>query len=304
MPNKTILNFKNTNHLNVIIWLLRLSTFFVFFGRGLEHLFFDAPFRSVLWDPDIMSSFITNFTSYSWTDYVTSPTVDLSIKILTKITGAFYIFCSIATLVLKPKNINIGKLLIVGAVLLTILSTLFYKEKFLKFGQFIEYSCQMFSPLFLYLMLYVNINQKKITLLLKIAIALTFFGHGLYALGVYITPGYWTDMAMSSLRFIGLYFSESEVNKIIYYAGIIDMAIVVGVFLPKKITYPFLIWAAIWGLLTALSRVVGYTNIYPNWSTFTQFLPQTIYRLPHFFIPLAAFLLSFSHRKNTIQKAV
>jgi len=244
---KTMLNSKNKSLLNLITWLVRLSAFFVFFGRGFEHFFFDAPYRSVLWDPDIMYSFINNFTNFTWTEYVTSKKVDTGIEILTKITGIFYIICAALALFVKPENIRLGKLLIYGSILLILLSTLFYKEKFYKFGQLVEYSCQMFSPLFLYLILYVNINKNKLAYLLKVAIALTFFGHGLYALNVYIRPGYWTDMASSSLRFVGLYFSEYTINQIIFYAGLLDMAIVIGIFLPKKFSYPFLVWAAIWG---------------------------------------------------------
>lgn len=245
-----------------------------------------------------MYGFITNFTSYSWTEYVTAPEIDTAIRILTKVTGLFYFFCSAVALFIKPKNVSLGKTLILGSILLIILSTLFYKEKFFKFGQLVEYSCQMFSPLFLYLILFYDINKNKLNLLLKIAIAFTFFGHGLYALDVYVRPGYWTDMAMSSLRFIGLYFSEFTVNQIIYYAGLLDMAIVVGIFLPKKYCYPFLIWASIWGLLTALSRVIGYVNIDSTFNTFVQYLPQTIYRLPHFFIPIAAFFIALAYQNS------
>jgi len=296
-----MLKTKNTDTLNIIVLIIRLSTFFVFFGRGLEHLFFDAPFRVILWDPDIMYSFITNYTSYTWTEYGSSPIVSKAINILTKTSGIFYIFCSLLALFLKPKHLNLGKVLILGSAFLVILSALFYKEKFYKFGQLVEYSCQMFSPLFLYLVLFTNIKKEKLNYLLKIAVALTFFGHGLYALDVYIRPGYWTDMAMSSLRFMGLYFSEFTVNRIIFYAGLLDMAIVFGIFLPRRFAYPFLIWAAIWGLITALSRTIGYTNIDPTWSTFSQYLPQTIYRLAHFFIPIAAFFISLQLQKAKLK---
>jgi len=246
-----------------------------------------------------MQYFVLNFTNYTWVEYATSPEVYSYIDSLSKATGIFFIFCSVIALFVKSTNVKVGKILILGSILLMVLSAIFYKEKFYKFGQLIEYSCQMFSPLFLYLILFFKTPHIKLNFLLKVAIALTFLGHGLYALGVYITPGYWTEMAMSSLRFIGLNLSEYAVNQIIFYAGVLDMAIVIGIFLPKKYCYPFLVWAAIWGLLTALSRVIGYTNINPTWDTFFQHLPQTIYRLPHFFIPIAAIAISFIYQNST-----
>lgn len=246
-----------------------------------------------------MQYFVLNFTSYTWAEYATSPEVYFHINIFNKATGVFFLFCSVIALFIKSANIKLSKTLILGSILLMVLSAIFYKEKFYKFGQLIEYSCQMFSPLFLYLILFFKTPPKKLNYLLKVAIAFTFLGHGLYALGAYITPGYWTAMAMSSLRFVGLHLSEFTINKIIFYAGVLDIAIVIGIFLPKKYCYPFLIWAAIWGLLTALSRVVGYTNINPTWDTFFQYLPQTIYRLPHFLIPISAFAISFVFKSNS-----
>jgi len=296
---KSRINFDEKNHL---IWVLRLSTFFVFFGRGIEHIFFDAPFRAILWDQSIMEYFVTTFSNLTWQEYATSAKVNQYIGVLNKVTGILFLFSSVLALCIKPKNIKLSKILVLGSVLLMLLSAIFYKEKFYKIGQLIEYSCQMFSPLFLYIILkFTTLRTNKLFFFIKIAIAFTFLGHGLYALDIYVRPGYWTDMAIGSLRFVGLHFSEFTVNKIIFYAGILDIAVAIGVFLPAKYARPFIIWAAIWGLLTALSRVIGYTNIDPTWNTFFQYLPHTIYRLPHFLIPIAAFLLSYQHKSNTSQ---
>lgn len=280
--------FKST-----LICILRLSTFCVLFGRGCEHLITDVPFRTILWDQDILENLIKNITGLSWEAYTSSSTYDYIIDTFIKTTGGFYLICSTLALFIKNKHKHLSKLLIIGSLLLTVLSLLFYKSKFLQIGQFIEYACQMLSPLFLYVLLFRKMHLPKFNFLLKTTIALTFAGHGLYALGIYPTPGMWTDMALSSLNFIGIYPSIYQVQDIIYLAGILDMVLAVGIFLSNKWSSPFLIWAVIWGLLTALSRVIGFINIDASWHTLIQWLPQTIVRLPHVFIPLAVLTIIF-----------
>jgi len=253
----------------------------------------DAPFRAVLWDQSIMEGLINVLTGLQWNEYASSATYNFIIDVSIKITGFFYLLCAVASLFINVKHKRLGKLLVLGSLLLIILSLVFYKNKFLQFGQFIEYSCQMFSPLFLYGMLFYKVHLKKLNFVLKWAIALTFAGHGLYALGVYPTPGMWIDMSLSSLNFVGLYPSVNQIQNIIYWAGIVDMVIAIGIFLPNKWSAPFLIWAFTWGLLTALSRVIGFMNIDPSWHTFLQWLPQTIMRLPHALIPLAVLTIIY-----------
>jgi len=285
---------KHSNSIIVIfVWILRLSAFCVFFGRGWEHLITDAPFRAILWDQSIMEGLINVLTGFSWNEYASSTTFNFIIDASIKITGIFYLLCAIVSLFISVKHIRLSKLLVLGSLLLIVLSLVFYKSKFLQFGQLIEYSCQMFSPLFLYVILFYNVHLPKLSFILKLAIALTFVGHGLYALGVYPTPGIWTDMSLSSLNFIGLYPSVNQIQNIIYLAGILDMILAVGIFLPNKWSVPFLIWAFIWGLLTALSRVIGFMNIDPSWHTLVQWLPQTIMRLPHALIPFAVLIIIF-----------
>lgn len=278
---------------STLIWLLRLSAFTVFLGRGWEHIITDAPFRAVLWDQNLMEGIVTTLTGLTWKEYAGSSTCNFVIDATIKITGLFYLLCSFVSLFIQNKHKRLSKLLILGTLLLTTLSVLFYKSKFLLFGQFIEYSCQMLSPLFLYLVLFQKIHLPKFNFMLKVAIALTFLGHGLYALGIYITPGIWTDMALSSLNFIGIYPSVDQVKNIIYLAGILDIILVIGIFFPNKWSTPFLLWASIWGLLTALSRVIGFMNIDSNWHTLMQWLPQTILRLPHTIIPVTVLVIIF-----------
>jgi len=305
--NKIMYSSNSINFKQVFIWILRLSVFCVFFGRGWEHLYTDAPFRTILWDASIMEGLITSLTNFTWNEYTSSSTCNFIIDASVKSIGLFYLICAVACLFIQRQHKKLGKILLAGSFFLIILSLLFYKTKFYKFGQFIEYSCQMFSPVFLYMMLFHKIHFNKFNVLLKTAITLTFIGHGLYALGIYITPGVWTDMAIGSFNFIGLDPSVEQVQNIIYLAGVLDMILAIGIFLPSRWATPFLAWALIWGLLTALSRVIGFMYFDPSWHTFMQWLPQTIMRLPHAIIPLAALAIifkdSFLQRKPAFKMA-
>lgn len=284
--------------MKIFVWILRLTVFFVFFGRGWEHLYTDAPFRAILWDASLMEGFINSITGLTWYEYTSSSTINFIIDAAIKFTGLFYLMCAVIALIAQPKHKKLSKLLIFGSGLLIILSLLFYKTKFYKFGQFIEYSCQMFSPFFLYAVLLYRVQLNKFNLVLKTAIALTFIGHGLYALGIYITPGVWYDMAIGSFNFIGLKPTAQQIQQMIFAAGVLDMVVAIGIFLPKKWAVPFLVWAFIWGLLTALSRVVGFMYFDATWHTLMQWLPQTVLRMPHALIPIAGVLIVYKDEIN------
>jgi len=296
-------NFNSNFFKQILIWILRLSAFCVFFGRGWEHLITDAPFRAVLWDPGIMEGFISLLTDLTWHEYTSSSTCNFLIDVSIKLTGLFYLICAAVSLKVQLNHKHLSKTLIAGSCLLIILSLLFYKTKFYKLGQFIEYSCQMLSPLFLYAVLYYQVKFNKFNLVLKATIALTFIGHGLYALGVYITPGVWFDMALGSFNFVGLHPSITQVAQMIFVAGVLDILLAIGIFLPKKWATPFLIWAFIWGLLTALSRVVGFMYFDPTLHTFMQWIPQTILRMPHALIPLAVIVIIYKDAVSFNPKA-
>ena len=114
-----------------ILFLLKLASFFVFFGRGYEHIIWDAPFRSLLWDQDLLSPIIENIFNTSWQDYVTSLRTDSVINSLIKANGIFYFICAILCLTLTENSSKLHKgILYTGGVFLVLLSLLITKSKF------------------------------------------------------------------------------------------------------------------------------------------------------------------------------
>ena len=128
---------------------------------------------------------------------------------------------------------------------------------------------------------------KRLVLYLKIAIAFTFTAHGLYAVGYYPQPGVFVDMLINILHV-----SEATAKDFLIVAGVLDFAIAIGIFIPRIAKY-FLLYAALWGGLTALARV--WANFYWAFalSSLHQNLYETLYRLPHMLIPLALVFMTY-----------
>ena len=86
-------------------------------------------------------------------------------------------------------------------------------------------------------------------------------------------------------------FSEVHAKLFLKIAGVLDFLVAILIFIPRISTYA-LLYAALWGGLTALART--WANFY--WSfpleSLHQHLYETIYRLPHMLVPLAALCIT------------
>ncbi len=276
-----------------IFRLLQFAVFAVFVGRAWQHLFWDAPYRELFWDPFFMKWFIEGFTSLSWEDYVTHPRGDIWFQWLVIIQGLFYAVCGVLTLFVKKLPAWARIILLVGAANLVFLALLYLKDRFYHIGQFFEFSLQFGSPIFLYYLLKHGVTSK-LKIWIKIAIALTFICHGLYAVAYYPRPLTFMTMTQNILGLDGVgtaYFLK--------YAGVLDFLVAVGVFLPNKWSRPFLAYAVFWGFLTSIARIVG--NFYWDFpmESLNQWVFEAVYRFPHFLLPLVLLIASSPKSKNT-----
>ncbi len=270
-----------------VLTLIQISVFLIFIGRAWQHLFWDAPYRSFFWDESLLKPLVENLFNISWQDYVTSSTTDHTIQNIIRGNGILYLIAAIVTLTIRKKITIWQKLPIyLGGVSLVLLSILMTKEKFYHLAQFFEHSIQFGLP-FIYLFCFKNtITENRITPILKILIAVTFFSHGLYAFGFYPVPGKFIDMV---IQIFGC--PEPTAVTFLYVAGIIDFMLAILIFIP--VTEKYALWyAVIWGLLTALARIVA--NFYIDFplASIHQNLHQVIYRLPHGLVPLAVLYLT------------
>ncbi|MEM6967695.1 MAG: hypothetical protein AAF573_23235, partial [Bacteroidota bacterium] len=250
-----------------------------------QHIFWDAPFRTVLWDEAWMNAILPLFSSMTYEDFITNLDIDDAIQSSIRATGWFYFLCALVAIFIKKIPKVLTYLLWLGSLSLMVLAFLYCKEKFFQWGQFWEYSLQFSSPLFLFF-LWKNQNViDRLILWMKITIAITFVSHGLYALNYYPRPGHFTQMTISILNV-----SEANAVTFLNIAGILDFLLAIGLFLNKKIVKLSLAYAIFWGFATTMARIVAHVSFDMMEEGLMMWAYQSVYRIPHFLIPLAVYL--------------
>jgi len=247
-----------------------------------------------------MSPVIEGVFNVSWYEYSTNLSVNYWIETFTQFCGALFLASGFTALLwTKIKSTPLKRIILkTGIVLLLVLTFLIFKSKNFRVLEVFEMFIQLSLPIAL-----IRLNEgnkKQIALFLKVAIALTFTAHGLYAMGIPFRPGHFIDMTIS---ITGM--SESGAGVFLTIIGILDILASLLIF--TKYTYKYaLIYILVWGLLTALARVVyGFSAAF-MFSTLHESLYATVYRLPHGFIALVVLLLIYSStsfsKNNTHEK--
>lgn len=281
-----------------ILFLLKLSCFCIFIGRAYEHLFWDAPFRSLLWDQKLLSPIVEGVFNTNWQDYVTSSFADKTIQAIMKINGAFYAICAIISLFIQENSKKIFKvILFTGGMFLFFLALLLTKSKFYHISMFFEHSIQFGTPLVLLLVFKVKQDFTKIIIPLKVITALTFISHGVYAIGtVYPLPANFVTMTLNILPI-----TENLAKSHLYAAGILDFVAAILIFVPK-VSRAALLYAAFWGIVTAFARILSGLTYDVSLLTLHQYLFATVYRIPNGLIPFICFaILTYLKKRKPLE---
>lgn len=281
-----ILTFKKRKPLekqqNTIVFrLVQGAAVAVFAGRAYQHLFWDAPYREILWDPRWTGWVVEEVLGMSWHSFAQNPSVDAVVQKVIQGLGVFYLLCCVVAVFINRLGRWGRAMMVVGSAMLVLLAAAYAKDHFYHFGQFLEYALQFGSPLFLIWMLRHG-PQPQLLASMKIAIALTFTCHGLYAVGFYPVPGLFMSM---TVHILGT--DAAQTLLFLKTAGIMDFVVSVGIFLPWPISRILLVYATFWGLATSMARVVG--NFYWQFpvESLHQWAYEAVYRFPHFLIPAA-----------------
>tara|TARA_R110002049_G_scaffold88528_1_gene223290 strand:- start:8628 stop:9509 length:882 start_codon:yes stop_codon:yes gene_type:complete len=277
-----------------LIKLLKICAACVFFGRAYEHIFWDAPYRSLLWDQALFSPVVEGIFGMDWNSYVTDAGIDYSIQYTIMGIGVFYVLCGVLSLIIKKKSARFIKCCIaIGAILLILLAVLQAKSRFYHISMFLEHSIQFCSPLILLLFVKHIWKTSNLILLLKIIIAATFISHGLYAVGwPYPLPGNFVTMTINILHL-----SESAAKTFLLIAGFLDFLMAIMLFIPR-LSKVALLYAFIWGTLTAFARIVSGMTYDISFAIMHQYFYTTVYRIPHGLLPLFTFYLLRSNTKS------
>ncbi|HMO38313.1 MAG TPA: hypothetical protein PKC76_03355 [Saprospiraceae bacterium] len=260
---------------------VQIATIAVFVGRAWQHLYWDAPYRALLWDENWLRPLVEGVLGGDWGVYVR--TSEQGIERWIRGTGILYLLCALAAAVGAQRwRKPVVALLAIGAANLLLLAALYYKEHFWQAGQLIEYTLQWGSPVFLILLLQTKPPVEQLIRWMRIATALTFVGHGLYAFGYYPRPVLFVEMTMSILQV-----SDVGAAGFLQIVGILDFVAALLLFVPGKLGRVALLYCVIWGFLTSVARL--WAHFHPAFldNLLLQWLHEAVMRSPHFLIPAA-----------------
>ncbi|MFK7852275.1 MAG: hypothetical protein AB8D78_14960 [Akkermansiaceae bacterium] len=255
------------------------------------------PLRALLWDEDLFAGVVRTFTGMEWGEWVSSLEVDDGINRAIRVQGLLFLAIGIAALV-PLHSLWISGFYLFGSLNLIFLAWLKYHDSGDGIAQFFEHSSQFLLPIILLL----AISGKRWHLLAMVSIALTFIGHGMFAVGLpsetswlnHPRPGSFLEMTMLCL---GLD-SEITAGRILVAAGVLDFVVVALLFFRGWPRLSGLAYMFAWGLATAIARPWAYYEPTAAAESLIRWIPEMLYRAPHFGIPLClllAFLLRNKH---------
>lgn len=264
--------------------ILRLSVLLVLIGRGYQHLFFALPYTIFHSDGHenaflayISEGFQVLTDLSGLTPQVWWSLFGIAVGLFFIITAALIYWPNVSYRITHP-------ILIISSILLFFLSFTYFLAKGFHVGQWVEYTSQTIAPL-LIVLVQRGIATQKFLILLKIAIACTFVGHGLFALGVHPIPDNYLEMVGANLGV-----NASQAKDLLFAAGVLDVMVGIGIFLP---TYGhwFLSYAVWWGFITSLARVTTQISLYGlSFITLHESLFKFLFRTPHFLFALIVLL--------------
>ncbi|SFT45967.1 hypothetical protein SAMN05216474_0682 [Lishizhenia tianjinensis] len=160
----------------------------------------------------------------------------------------------------------------------------FYLSSFLP-HQFIEHTLMMFTPL-LYLVVLKQGLEKNLRKLM-LAVSLTFVGHGAFAVSWNHIPSHFSAMTQFILGLEGVY-----IKSFLLTMGILDFLAAIFIF-TQKAKGPALMYMVVWGVLTSLARFV-----YGFEADLIKGVLGTLYRFPHFIVPLVLYTDYYFKRRS------
>jgi hypothetical protein len=281
-------------------WLLRSAVALVLLGRGVQHLFRQAPFEALIWNQELLAGAVQLLLGWDWQRWATSPAVVDLMRAATRLHGVLYLGAGVLAL-LPASSVRFRRAqaltLYVAATLLACLAALYCLDSKRQVGQALEFSLQCALPALLGLVLQRGGELgARAQVVLRLAIAGTFAGHGLYAIGFYEVPGDFVTLVMRCVP-VG----EALAKSLLQLVGALDFAIAFGVLAALRLPaldVPVLLYASVWGTLTALARVVAYFRWDMAFERLWQWCFETLLRLPHGLAPLFLLLLVSALRER------
>ncbi|MCB9196415.1 MAG: hypothetical protein H6598_09335 [Flavobacteriales bacterium] len=282
-----------------MISFLRWGTVLMFLSRAYEHIRWGGPYRDIFYHPQGLGGWYANLIDRPLKEIYNDHFYEHALSYFSK--GIGVIFLLTAVVILFYERLVKFKWILypTSFFLLLYYFGLLYGKNLQQFGMFFEHMGQFVIP---WCFVFAVENKWRRTMWWAISgISLTFFCHGLYAMGYYPQPGHFADMMIS-----GFGMTEDTSRYLLKWIGYIDLVFAFLVFLTptlsnqkgwKELVWINLWYAIIWGFLTAVARIyTSYTpGMFGHWMD--QHLFQTIVRIPHFVIPIVIWLYYFRSKE-------
>ncbi|TXF91795.1 hypothetical protein FUA23_01005 [Neolewinella aurantiaca] len=268
-----------------------------FIGAGLQALLGDFPLRALLWDQSWFTWW-AQLLGFTWSEWVTSLSVDQTIDWLGKLFGGLLLVGGLI-LVFRTKKYRLAiRMLLIGSVLVLLLRNfLIWKEHFWQIGQLLEMFILTGAPIIYLTRTAWSAGSKDLfPIVLRLLIACTFIGHGLYAVGFHPVPANFVFMTQS-----GLGVGEDLARQLLKVVGILDFVAAALLVLPSRRAWlTALVWIIPWAVLTTFARVWSYGGYVGAHTLISQWIPEVVVRLPHILLPLALFFLARTQDVDTV----
>lgn len=262
-------------------FLLKLCVSSTLVGRGWLTWRWDSPIRGIVWQEDWWSGLMQRLGT-NWEQFAV--TSDTGISLATTMLGLVLIVSAILPWVIK-RGSRFRHSLWVPTAILVLDSFARWVAADYDFGMALEHSLQMIAPVSLLLALGPGNNGGRWSLLVSIAAAFTFIGHGFYAAGIHPVPLSYQNMTIGILGV-----SQATAPIFLSFAGWLDIAFAIGLFFrPTRLIS--LIYLVGWGGATALARVVAHLDFEAVGWALDPWLFETVVRTPHWLLPLLLLLL-------------
>ena len=268
---------------DIILILLRVAASSVFLGRGILYLSKFSPLSALFWNQDWLEKPLLDWFGVDWEVY--AATSESMIHGVEYGMGILFLSAAVACWMFQPgKKSQAMWVILFGTLGLIPYWLLSWADKDFQFPMFLEHFLQWGTPAFL--MLYGWLGERKWYVLAWVFVSCTFVGHGQYAIGLGVPHS--NDYVNMCIQIFKV--DEQEALQFLRVVGWIDLALPVLFLLPYA-RVAALGYAALWGIATALARMVSHYTPAEDYYGLHPWTAETIVRLAHGLVPLVMLLI-------------
>lgn len=229
----------------------------------------------------IYAACVTLLLGRSWQYWFWDTAFHATFPAMEIIAGSLFL-ATLAGLLFFRKKRWVSLVLLASSVVFAGQFLLAFPQKEYQWAYLVEHSLAILTPVICLLW---TSNPKAATPLAQWATALTFWGHGVYALGgPYPTPSHFLFM---TTEVMGI--SPESAVHFLRFAGFMDLAVVAALIFPGP-AKGLLLYAACWGMATALARPWAYVSLSTLGEDLHRWAMEAVFRVPHSLVPLAIWI--------------